>query len=141
MKRVLAFLGEYLINENDASEEKNMDDVVAAFQELKVPDKFMKDACIVILNETIDKSEQQHDGAFEFLQQLRKLNKLSLNGLIEAFRQIVIRMNEKEITIPRITTLVASLLARAVSTKLGKLSDVAGYTENGQHYPLFLHVL
>lgn len=36
---------------------------------------------------------------------------------------------------------MASLLSRAVSVRLCKLSDVSNYTDNGQHYPLFLLVL
>ncbi|CAD7081376.1 unnamed protein product [Hermetia illucens] len=127
--------------DNNENDDKNMDDIVASFYELKVPDKFMKETCVCIFNEIIDKSEQQYDRVIEFIQQLRRENKIPANSLLEAFRQIVNRMSEKEATIPRITTLVATLLSRAVNAKICKLADIASYTKGGQHYPLFLLVL
>lgn len=119
----------------------SMEDKVAAFLELKVPDKFMKDAVIKILTETLDKEDGIHDRIIEFLLAMRKENKLTNSALVEAFKNVINTMNEKEKTIPKITTIIASLLSRAVMAKLCKLSDIANYAENGQHYPLFLLVL
>lgn len=141
LKRVTTFLHENLMIDNIESNDKNIDDIVATFYELKVPEKFMKDSCMCFFNEIIDKSEAQYERCIEFLQQLRKDNKLTQNAILEAFRHFVNKMNEKEASIPKITTLVALLLSRAVCAKLCKLSDIASYTENGQHYPLFLLVL
>lgn len=118
-----------------------MDKVVAAFMELKVPDKFIKDSIIKILTEILDKSDAMHDRIIEFLLALRKENRCSNNVISEAFKHMVNTMGEKEKTVPKVTTVVASLLSRAVTTKLCKLSDIASYTESGQHYPLFLLVL
>lgn len=121
---------------NDLMEKK-----VAAFLELKVPDKFMKDSIYKILNEILDKNDTVHDRIIEFLVTMRKDNRLTNNALLEAFKNVINTMHEKEKTIPKITTIIASLLSRAVIAKLCKISDIANYTENGQHYPLFLLVL
>lgn len=138
LKRVLTFVKEWL-TVTSPDNEKNMDDVVAAFFELKVPDKFMRDSVTTILNEIIDKSDIVYDRVIEFLTCLRKEGKLQNNALLESFKSLINGMNDSPV--PRITTLVASLLSRSVIVKLCKLADVANYTENGAHYPLFLLVL
>lgn len=120
---------------------KTMEEVVNAFMELKVPDKFMKDSIIKVINEILDKNDAIHERTIEFLATLRKENRCTNNVICEAFKHIVNTMNEKEKTIPKITTIVASLLSKAVCAKISKLSDIAAYTESGQHYPLFLLVL
>ncbi|XP_053676459.1 eukaryotic translation initiation factor 4 gamma 2 [Anopheles nili] len=118
-----------------------MEQLVNAFCDLKIPDKMLRDAMIVILNQVLDRSDAFHAKTIEFLQLLHKEAKLSNNAALESFRLIVSGMNEKEKTIPKITTIIASLLARAVAVNLCDLADVAAYTDNGQHYPLFLLVL
>jgi translation initiation factor 4G len=128
-------------NADVETEEKLMNDLVQEFLELKVPDKFMKDSIIKILNEILDKSDPMHTKTIEFLQRLRKENKLTNNVMLESFKNVVLGMNEKEKTIPKVTSIVASLLTKAVTVKLCKMSDVSNFTDNGQHYPLFLIVL
>lgn len=118
-----------------------MDELVHEFAELKIPEKFMRDSIGKIVNEVLDKSDAFHEKLIAFLQRLRKENKLSNGAMLESFKALVNSMNEKEKTIPKITTIVASLLSRAVSVRLSKLSDISNYTDNGQHYPLFLLVL
>uniref|UniRef100_A0A182M377 Eukaryotic translation initiation factor 4 gamma 2 n=1 Tax=Anopheles culicifacies TaxID=139723 RepID=A0A182M377_9DIPT len=133
---------------SDLSDEKQvmknsslMDELVNAFCDLKVPEKFMRDAMITILNQVLDRNDAYHAKTIEFLQILNKETKLSHSAALESFKSIVNGMNEKEKTIPKITTIVASLLARAVAGNLCTLPDIANFTENGQHYPLFLLVL
>lgn len=137
MKRVLTFLSDCFLNAT-AENERNIDDIVSAFHDLKVPDKFMKDAVTTILNEITDKSEAIHERVFYFLVCLRKDGKLNTHAILEGFKSVINGMNDS--TIPRIATLVSTLLCRAVITKLCKIADISIYTENGQHYPLFLLV-
>ncbi|XP_053662055.1 eukaryotic translation initiation factor 4 gamma 2 [Anopheles marshallii] len=132
----------------DLSDEKQvlkksslMDELVNAFCDLKIPEKFMREAMIAILNQVLDRNDAYHVKTIEFLQILNKEAKLSHSAALESFKSIVNGMNEKEKTIPKITTIIASLLARAVAGNLCNLSDIATFTENGQHYPLFLLVL
>lgn len=143
MKKVNLFINENLLNLSGVVDdhEKNLDDLIIIFLELKVPDKFLKDSIVLILNDILEKPDVIHDRIIEFLISLKKDNKLNQNSIIESFKTVVNCMNEKEATIPRITTIIASLLSRAVIGKLCTLADVSSYTENGQHYPLFLLVL
>lgn len=138
LKRVIAFVRDHLlqtINDN----ELNIDDIIKSFIELKVPDKFMRDSVHGILIEIVDKNDQIHERIIDFLIALKKEGKLQQPQLLDGFKSLINGMSDSPI--PRITTLVASLLCRAVSTNLCRLVDVANYTENGQHYPLFLLVL
>lgn len=118
---------------------RNIDDIVAAFLDLKVPDKYMRDTMTLILHEIVDRSDQVHERVFEFFVQLRKEMKFNPNSIVDGFRALVNGMDDS--TVPRIATRVASLVSRAVTTKLTKFSDVAAFTDNGQHYPLLLLVL
>lgn len=138
LKRVVAFVKETLTNTTD-DEEKNMDDIVAAFIELKVPEKFMRDAMTTILIEIIDKSELTLERVIEFLGCVKKDGKLQTNAILEGFKALINGMSDSPV--PRIATLVASLLYRSVTSKLCRLADVANYSESGAHYPLFLLVL
>lgn len=138
LKKVQAHIVENIVNAADENE-RNIDDIVASFMDLKVPDKFMRDALTTILDEIVDKSEAVHDRVLEFLVALRKVCKLQTNVIMEGFKAILNGKNENIII--RIATLVATLLSRAVVSKLCCLSDIANLAENGQHYPLFLLVL
>lgn len=118
-----------------------MEDVVKLYYDLKVPDKFLKDSMVKILNESLDKSDNAQETAIEFLIAMQKDKKLTANQTLDAFRGVINGMNEREKTIPKVTTHVASLLARSMTKKICKLTDIANYTDNGQHYPLLLLVL
>ncbi|XP_037827694.1 eukaryotic translation initiation factor 4 gamma 2 [Lucilia sericata] len=135
-------------SENDDNEtttvDKQLADVVEGFLELKVPEKCMKDVCICTVLDVLEKADEQYlDRVLKFLQILKKQVNLKPNLLLEVFKQVVKKMNEREALNPRITTFVANLLAKATVGEacLLKLNDIANYTDNGQHYPLFLLVL
>lgn len=118
-----------------------LEDAVKIYYELKVPEKFLKDSLMKIINESLDRGEQAHEIVVDFLQMMLKDKKLSANQLADALRGVINGMSEREKTIPKVTTLVASLVARCITKKISKLVDVASFTENGQHYPLLLLVL
>lgn len=138
MKRVVGYVKDTLIV-TASDNEKNMDDIVSAFVELKVPDKFMRDAMTTILNEIVDKNDVVHERVIEFLMCIKKEGKLQNNAILDSFKVLINGMSDSPV--PRIATLVASLLCRAVTVKMCRLVDIANYTENGAHYPLFLLVL
>ncbi|KAH8401339.1 hypothetical protein KR009_004655 [Drosophila setifemur] len=119
-------------------------ELVDGFLDLKLPEKSLKEVCIQLLMEVLDRVNDVYlERAVRFLQTLRKQSSIKPNVLVEVFKQLVNKMNEREALNPRITTLVASVLAKTVSTEptLLKLNDIANFTDNGQHYPLFLLVL
>jgi len=116
-------------------------DLLVQYYDLKVPEKFLKDSMMKFVNESLDKGDDAHETVLEFLLALQKEKKLSSNQLSDAFRGVINGMNEREKTIPKITTLVASLMARAIFKKMIKLTDCGNFTDNGQHYPLLFLVL
>lgn len=117
-----------------------LEDIVKSFYELKVPDKFLKDSIVKVINESLDKGEQAHLVTVDFLLALEKDAKLTPAQLTEALRSVINGMSEREKTIPKVTTMVASLLARGISKNMAKITDIASFTENGQHFPLLLLV-
>uniref|UniRef100_A0A2M4A099 Eukaryotic translation initiation factor 4 gamma 2 n=1 Tax=Anopheles triannulatus TaxID=58253 RepID=A0A2M4A099_9DIPT len=118
-----------------------MHQLIRDFCDLKIPEKCMRDAVIKILNEVLDRSDGYQAKTIDFLRSLESEGKLSSAAALDSFRAIINGMSEKEKTIPKITTIVASLLARGVTVNLCQLTDIASYADNGQHYPLFLLVL
>ncbi|XP_004537439.3 eukaryotic translation initiation factor 4 gamma 2, partial [Ceratitis capitata] len=128
---------------NDSGHGKQFATLVDGFLDLKVPEKCMKDVCINIIMDVLEKAEDRYlDRIVTFLQAVRKQCNIKPNIILEVFKQVINKMNEREALNPRIATHVAGLLSRAVSDgSLLKLSDIASYTDNGQHYPLFLLVL
>lgn len=134
-------LDEEKLNEDENPSIKSFDDVVKLYYDLKVPDKFLKDAIVKVLNESLDKGDQTHEMVIEFLMAMQKDKKLTANQIIDALRSVINGMSEREKTIPKVTTHVASLLARSMTKKICKLNDIASFTSNGQHYPLLLLVL
>lgn len=118
-------------------------ELVDGFLELKLPEKSLKDVCISLLMEVLDRVNDVYlERVVRFLQTLRKQSNIKPNVIVEVFKQLVNKMNEREALNPRITFLVATVLAKTVcKPALLKLNDIANYTDNGQHYPLFLLVL
>ncbi|XP_033156527.1 eukaryotic translation initiation factor 4 gamma 2, partial [Drosophila mauritiana] len=117
--------------------------LVDGFLELKLPEKVLKDVCINLLMEVLDRVNDVFlERAVRLLQTLRKQSNIKPNIVVEIFKQVVNKMNEREALNPRIVSLVASVLAKTIcEPALLKLSDIANFTDNGQHYPLFLLVL
>ncbi|KAM8712374.1 hypothetical protein ACLKA7_012830 [Drosophila subpalustris] len=117
--------------------------LVEGFIELKLPEKALKDVCLNLLMEVLDRVNDVYlERMVRFLQTLRKQSNIKPNVIVEIFKQLVNKMNEREALNPRITALVATVLSKSVcEPALIKLSDIANYTDNGQHYPLFLLVL
>lgn len=130
-------------NASDSIHDKQLTNLVDGFLDLKVPEKCMRDVCINIIMDVLEKAEDKYlNRVITFLQALRKQCNIKPNIILEVFKQVINKMNEREALNPRIATHVAGLLSRAVGdVALLKLTDIANYTDNGQHYPLFLLVL
>lgn len=126
---------------DDENATPTLDDIVKSYYDLKVPEKFLKDSIMKIINDSLDKGESAHEAVVDFLQVMQKEKKLTANQLADALRGVIQGMSEREKTIPKVTTLVASLIARCITKKISKITDVASFTDNGQHYPLLLLVL
>lgn len=110
---------------------------LAAFIDMKIPDKFMRDTMTTILDEIVDKPEPVHERVFQLLVALRRDGKLPTAAVLDGFRGVL----KNDAIHPRIATHAATLLCRAVTAQLCRIQDVAQLADNGQHYPLFLLVL
>ncbi|XP_059608412.1 eukaryotic translation initiation factor 4 gamma 2 [Phlebotomus argentipes] len=141
IKKVTVFMAETYMPQLGDTDGGDIDEIAGKFVELKVPEKFMKDAVTILFTEILEKSDDAHERSIDFLVVLKKEGKLNPNATVEAFKYLVNTMSERESSIPRVTTIVASLLSRAAMSKLCSLADIASFTENGQHYPLLLLVL
>lgn len=131
-----------LLNESLKSAEFDLEEVHNNFQDIKVPEKHMKDVTIAVLTDHLDDPQEQAcDRLIELLKKLRQSKKLAENALIDAFRQIINKVSEKEATIPKIKTHIATLQSKTVQSGLIKLSDVANFAENGQNHPLMFLTL
>ncbi|BFG04243.1 eukaryotic translation initiation factor 4 gamma 2 [Drosophila madeirensis] len=118
-------------------------ELLDGFQELKLPEKALKDVCINLLMDVLDRANEVYlERVVRFLQAMRKQSSIKPNIIVEVFKQLVNKMNEREALNPRITAHVANVLSKTVcEPALLKLNDIANYTDNGQHFPLFLLVL
>uniref|UniRef100_A0A1I8NUM6 Eukaryotic translation initiation factor 4 gamma 2 n=1 Tax=Stomoxys calcitrans TaxID=35570 RepID=A0A1I8NUM6_STOCA len=147
LKKTASFMKEkffFAKEENAEDEEKKLAEVVDGFVDLKVPEKCMKDVCVNCILDVLEKADDHYlERILKFVQMLRKQINLKNNIILEVFKQVVKKMNEREALNQRITTFVAILLAKGTvgDSCLLKLNDIANYTDNGQHYPLFLLVL
>uniref|UniRef100_T1GDV4 Eukaryotic translation initiation factor 4 gamma 2 n=1 Tax=Megaselia scalaris TaxID=36166 RepID=T1GDV4_MEGSC len=131
-----------LVSESLKAADFDLEEVHNQFQELKVPEKHMKDVTIAVFNDYLDDPQEKScERIIELLKKLRQSKKLAENALIEAFRQIINKIGEKEAAIPKIKTYIATIQSKAVESGLIKLSDVANFAENGQNHPLLLLVL
>lgn len=111
--------------------------IAAAFAELRVPDKFMRDALTTVLDEIVDKPDHVHERCYLLLTALRREGRLPTAAVLDGFRGLL----KNDAIHPRIATQTAQLLCRAVAGQLLRIQDVAQLADGGQNYPLFLLVL
>lgn len=97
-----------------------LDDFIEGFLELKIPDKRMKDVCINLTLDVLERADEQYiDRLLSFYQSLRKRGtNIKQSVFLDIFKQTVNRMNEREVLNPRITTHVAYLLSKMCSIEI-----------------------
>ena len=134
LKRVHALM-------DDSVSHGNIQDSITAFKELKIPERFFRHAICTLYSNTLERGDTDRDFAAKFIAQMRKDNVITLQQVIEGWKELVSSITEKESTVPCVTSHIAFLTARAIVDNMIQLSDVASITENGQHYPLFLLTL
>uniref|UniRef100_A0A1B0CR80 MI domain-containing protein n=1 Tax=Lutzomyia longipalpis TaxID=7200 RepID=A0A1B0CR80_LUTLO len=87
IKKVSVFLVEtYMPQIEPGENEGSIDDIAMMFIEIKVPEKFMKDAVTIIFTEILEKSDDAHERTIDFLTLLKKEGKLNPNATVEAFQ-------------------------------------------------------
>ncbi|XP_044737371.1 eukaryotic translation initiation factor 4 gamma 2 [Chrysoperla carnea] len=137
LKKLSTLLDEYLKNDSNAA----LSEAISSYKEHKVPEKFAKDVVLTMFNSVIDKQDSEKEKLVTFIANLRKESLLMSTACYDGLKALCDTIPDKEAEYPRITSLVASIAAQGILKNLFTLSDVANFTENGAHYPLFLLVL
>ncbi|XP_011500682.1 PREDICTED: eukaryotic translation initiation factor 4 gamma 2 isoform X2 [Ceratosolen solmsi marchali] len=134
MKKVNAMMDEYVA-------QGNLTEAVAAFKELKIPERFLRYAVCTVYSSSLERSDAERNLAADLASQLRKETLFSAQQYHDGWKEVVNSMAEKESAIPCVASHIAHLTARAITDGMMQLADLANVTENGQHYPLFLLTL
>lgn len=134
LKKIESLMEEYL---RSASTQ----DALSSYREQKIPDRFVRYVLLSIMTQTLDKSDNDRELAGNLIIELKKESLITSAQFMEAFRELVTQMAEKEQEIPRIYSHVAGFAAHAVSEELTSLVEISEVTENGAHYPLFMLIL
>lgn len=106
-----------------------------------MPEKFAKDVLCSGLSKSLDKTDEDRSLLIRFMGSLRKENAVSSVAVQESFKALCNMLDQHENEITQVLDAVSLLLSEAVNEKLLSLSEVASYTDNGLHHPLFLLVL
>lgn len=119
----------------------NIQDAKTAFQELKIPDRFLRHAVCALYANTLERGDSERDLAAKLVAELKKDDILTAQHIHAGWKELVTNIPEKESTVPCVASHVAFLTAKAIVDNLIQLTDLAAMTENGQHHPLFLLTL
>ncbi|PSN51862.1 Eukaryotic translation initiation factor 4 gamma 2 [Blattella germanica] len=134
LKKIESLMEEYLRS-------GNVQDALSSYREQKIPDRFVRYVLLTIMAQTLDKNDTDRELAANLIVELKKESLVSSGQFLEAFRELVMQMAEKEQEIPRIYSHVAGFAAHAVAEELTSLVEISEVTENGAHYPLFMLIL
>ncbi|KAL0268186.1 UNVERIFIED_CONTAM: hypothetical protein PYX00_010221 [Menopon gallinae] len=135
LKKLTVILNEHLTADK-------ISECITPIKELKAPDRFM--SCIIfhILNHTIDNNaDSERNLSISLIVEMKKEGMLTTDKFLEALRELLSSMSEKEQQIPRIHSYVAGYIKQAILGDLVTLATIADITDGGTYYPLFMLVL
>ncbi|KAF4526162.1 hypothetical protein B566_EDAN008198 [Ephemera danica] len=156
LKKVDSMMEEYFTS-------SSLKDAISFYKEQKIPDRFVSEALHAVMGKSLDKggklatvtsggdvlvlnsvlwvTDSERDLVSSFMTALKKESLITSTQFLDALKELVNQMAEKEQEIPRIFSHVAGFAAHTVAEELVMLSEVAELTEHGAHYPLFMLVL
>nr|CAD7199614.1 unnamed protein product [Timema douglasi] len=134
LKKVETLMEDYLSS-------GNLQEALSSYREQKIPDKFVRFVLLSMMNQALDKTDNDRDLVSALILELKKGSLVTSTQFLDSYRELVGQMAEKEQEIPRIYSYVAGFAGNAVSTELASLADISEVTENGAHYPLFMLIL
>lgn len=115
----------------------NMAKTVLKIRDLKVP-KSAQCACLVhAMKQSLLKSEVDRDNVCKLFVSLVPAT-FDQSALSSAFVAIFEQLKALEAETPKVKSLVAGFLGRAVADNLISLEEVGGFLTGGKHHPLFL---
>ncbi|XP_068986491.1 eukaryotic translation initiation factor 4 gamma 2 isoform X1 [Bombus flavifrons] len=126
---------------DDLASHTNIQDAITAFQDLKIPERFLRHAVYTLYSNTLDRGDSERELAAKLVVELEKADMITVQQIHEGWKELVSNIPEKESTVPCVASHVAFLTAKAIVDNLIQLTDLVAVTENGQHHPLFLLTL
>ncbi|XP_053594268.1 eukaryotic translation initiation factor 4 gamma 2 isoform X1 [Microplitis demolitor] len=119
----------------------NLGDAMAQFKDLKIPERFIRNAIATIYGNTLERGDSEREFAVKFVAELRKEGVVQAGHTMDGWKELVAGIADKESTVPCVASHVASITGKAIVNNLMMLHDLAVVTENGAHHPLFLLTL
>ncbi|CAG2109861.1 unnamed protein product, partial [Medioppia subpectinata] len=120
------------------SENQNIDDVIIKFKEMKIPKNFQLDVLVTILKKSLEASESERETSTKLLNQLKAEDVIGANIFMNAFKDLINRIEDLETYIPRVKSNVAAFMSSAIVDNVVTLKEASEPLEGGQHYPLFM---
>jgi len=112
-----------------------------SLKELAIPSTLWSSVVASLMRKVLDQSDQDRELLSVTLTLLNKEQLLTPALFLEGFKELVQQLPDVEKDLPRAKSLLAGLVARAVTDQLATLSDLASPLEGGHQYPLFLLTL
>ncbi|XP_074096174.1 N-acetyltransferase 1 isoform X1 [Cotesia typhae] len=119
----------------------NLGDAMAQFKDLKIPERFLRNAIAAIYTNTLERGDSEREFAVKFVLELKKEGVIQGVHAMDGWKELVAGIADKESTVPCVASHVASITGKAIVNGLMQLHDLAVVTENGAHHPLFLLTL
>ncbi|CAG2183192.1 unnamed protein product, partial [Oppiella nova] len=97
------------------SENQNIEDVIIKFKEMKIPKNFQLDVLVTILKKSVEASESERETSTKLLNQLKAEDVIGANIFMNAFKELINRIEELESYIPRAKSNVAAFISAAIA--------------------------
>lgn len=129
-----------ILSELSSGPPLNVNRIAAKIRELKIPKSYQHNCLVSAMKQTILKSENDRDNIGKLFVQLIP-SAFESSSLMNAFKVIFEQMHVLEVETPKVKSLVAGLLSRAILDGLLNLEELGNILSGGKHHPLFLLVL
>ncbi|GAB1609027.1 eukaryotic translation initiation factor 4 gamma 2, partial [Argonauta hians] len=110
----------------------------SAIKDLNAPNKFIADSIYKMMINYVDKSDTEREKVMNLIVGMKPESLVTPELFMEAYRNVLDKLQELETDVPLIKSYVASYTARAIGGGVISLCDLADVLDKGAHYPLFL---
>lgn len=132
VNKFISVLSEY---SNESSSNPNR--VASKIKELKIPKNYHSECLVNAMKQSIVRTETDRESTSKLLVQLVP-SIFDISSLLSAFKVVFEQLHGLEVETPRVKSIVAGFLSRAVFDGLLALEEVGNVLSGGKHHPLFL---
>ena len=126
-----------VLSECSKESRSNANRLASKIKELKIPKGCHSECLVSAIKQSIVRAENDREGTSKLLVQIVP-SLIDAASLLNAFRIIFEQLHGLEVETPKVKSLVAGFLSRAVYDGLLTMEDVAQVLSGGKHHPLFL---